>query len=87
MIIPDVRHRALLHSSFGCFLVEKIFGTVRKNSQGKDYSPRDIAEDHCIEDLGFIPTVDKYFESFEIAPWMGGPFKKSKHPKTYKWND
>lgn len=77
-VIPDVRHRALFHSSFGCFVVEKVFGTTRVNSHGKEYSTRDIAEQHIIEDLGFIPTVEKYFENMPIATWMGGPSKRIK---------
>lgn len=76
--IPDVRHRAILHSSFGCFIVEQMFGVERTNSEGKQYCPRDIAEDHCIEDLGFIPTVDRWFQNFKAEQWMGGPGKKSR---------
>lgn len=26
--LPDVRHRAILHSSFGCFLAEQVFGHI-----------------------------------------------------------
>ena len=74
--VPDVRHRAILHSSFGCFLVEQIFGVIRVNSIGKEYSPRDIAEDHCIEDLGFIPSLDKWLGNMTIQSWMGGPCNK-----------
>lgn len=33
--MPDVRHRALLHSSFGIFLLERVFGPTMKNSDGK----------------------------------------------------
>lgn len=44
-VIPDVRHRAIFHSAFGCFIVEQMFGKVRTNSQGKEYSPRDVAEE------------------------------------------
>lgn len=75
--IADVRHRALLHSSFGCFIVEQLFGIVRKNSIGKEYSPRDIAEDHCMEDLGMIPSVEKWLGNMAIQQWMGGPVKKN----------
>lgn len=71
--LADHRHRAIFHSSLGCFIVEKVFGTIRKNSDGKDYSPRDVAEDHCIQDLGFIPSVDKWLRNMRIEPWMGGP--------------
>lgn len=71
--MADVRHRAILHSSFGCFIVEKVFGVTRKNSQGKVYSPRDVAEDHCMEDLGFIPSMEKWLSGLDIESWMGGP--------------
>ena len=39
--VPDVRHRAILHSAFGCFVVEQMFGRTRVNSAGKEYSPRE----------------------------------------------
>jgi len=35
---PDMKHRAILHSSFGCFLVEQMFGTTIINSDGKEIS-------------------------------------------------
>lgn len=76
-IVPDMRHRALLHSAFGCFMVEKIFGHVRLNSDGKEYSPRDIAEEHIIQDLGFIPTVQDYLQHLELKDWMTGTQKKN----------
>jgi hypothetical protein len=82
--IPDVRHRAIFHSSFGCYIVEKVFGVVRINSAGKEYSVRDVAEDHIIEDLGYIPTVQDYFQNMAIQPWMGG---KSKKTKKIEWED
>lgn len=77
--LPDVRHRVVLHSAFGCFIIEKAFGTTRTNSAGKTYSPRDVAEDHIIEDLGTIPTLEKWLEGMPIADWMGGPKRKHKH--------
>ena len=58
--IPDARHRALFHNSFGCFIVEQVFGITRINSDGNTYSTRDVAEQHIIEDLGTIPTVQAY---------------------------
>lgn len=75
---PDIRHRALLHSCFGCHLVEQMFGRTRFNSDGIEYSPRDVAEDHIIQDLGFIPTVEKYLNNMEIQPWMSGTVKQHK---------
>ena len=79
--VPDIRHRALLHNSFGCFLVEQLFGRTRVNSDGREYSPRDVAEDHIIQDLGFIPTVEKYLNCMSMEPWMSGT-KRGKETKT-----
>lgn len=75
--VPDVRHRAILHSAFGCFMVEKVFGRTRCNSDGKEYSPRDVAEDHIQQDLGFIPTMEMYLNNMAIQPWMSGTEKKN----------
>lgn len=80
--LPDVRHRMLLHNSWGCFLVEKIFGVTRKNSQGFEYSPRDVAEQHVIDDLGFIPTLEKCFQNVPLDKWLGGPTIKGQSAKT-----
>lgn len=74
--LPDIRHRAILHSSFGCFIVEKVFGTVLTNSDGKEISVRDIAEDHVKEDLGTIPTIEKWLSKLPIEPWMAGGVKR-----------
>lgn len=74
--LPDVRHRAILHSSFGIFIVEKVFGTWMFNSDGKQISVRDIAEDHVREDLGTIPTLERWLSGLQIQPWMNGQHKK-----------
>jgi len=79
--VPDHRHRAILHTSFGCYVAEEVFGTVKVNSEGKEYSPRDIAEQHIIEDLGFIPTVQDYLNHMTLEPWFGGG-KAAKERKT-----
>lgn len=72
----DVRHRAILHSSFGIFLCEQVFGTNIINSSGKEVSVRDIGEQHVLEDLGTIPSVGDYLKNMQLQPWMGGPSKK-----------
>ena len=71
--IADVRHRALFHNTYGCFIVEQIFGVVRTNSDNKEYSTRDIAEQHILEDLGTIPTVKDWLHKIPIESWMGQP--------------
>lgn len=81
--MADVRHRAVLHSAFGIFIVEKVFGTHFKNSQGKDVSVRDVAEDHIIEDLGFIPSLENYMQNMQLQPWMSGTMRNQRN-KSYK---
>jgi hypothetical protein len=70
--MADVRHRAVFHSAFGIFIVERVFGTTRTNSIGKVYSVRDIAEQHVQEDLGFIPSLEHWFKNTPIEDWMMG---------------
>lgn len=64
----DTRHRAVLHSTFGIFLVERIFGTYITNSDGRQVSVRDVGEDHVVEDCGFIPTIERWFRDLPVEP-------------------
>jgi len=86
--VADMRHRALLHSSFGIYLAERVFGhrimigqPLLKDEMAFKHpvfvSVRDIAEQHVIQDLGFIPSVQQYLDHMELAEWMGGKKKKS----------
>lgn len=76
--VPDVRHRAMLHSSWGIYMTEKVFGTYITNSENKQVSVRDLAEDHVIQDLGFIPTMEDWLKTMPIETWMSGTMKKTK---------
>lgn len=76
--LGDVRHRALLHSTFGCFICEKVFGVTITNSEGKEVPVRLLAEEHIIDDLGFIPTVEHWLGEMPIYKWMSGTVKKTK---------
>ena len=69
---PDVRHGAILHTSFGIFLAEQVFGVHIVNSDGKTVSVRDIGEQHVIEDFRgkFIPTIQDFLENMEFQDWM-----------------
>ncbi len=71
--LPDVRHRVIYHTSFGIYIIEKIFGEVITNSDGKEVSVRDIAEQHVMEDLGFIPTLENYLQNMRVQEWMIRP--------------
>lgn len=77
----DMRHRAILHSSFGIYITEQVFGINIENSDGKLVSVRDIAEWHVLEDLGRIPPVSAYLENMPFYHWLGGD-KRSKHEQT-----
>lgn len=76
--IADVRHRAILHSAFGIFLAEQVFGAAITNSEGKSVPVRLIAEEHVQDDLGFIPTVEHWLGEMPVRPWMSGTVKKTK---------
>ena len=67
------QHRVVWHSSYGaCVLVPMVFGPFITNSDGKDVSTKDIAEQHILEDyrMKFIPTLQDYIDHMENAPWM-----------------
>lgn len=83
-VVPDMRHRSILHSAFGIYIVEKVFGITITNSDGKVVSVRDIAEDHVIEDMGFIPTLDKWLNNMTMQDWMFGSDRKRVKKKFIK---
>lgn len=83
--LPDVRHRAILHSAFGIFMLERVFGTYITNSAGRQVSVRDIGEDHVIEDLGFIPTVERWLKNLPMEDWMTGSRRRNP-TKTISYN-
>ena len=74
--VADVRHRTMLHSSWGIYLTSKLFGELITNSDGKTVSVRDIAEEHIIQDLGFIPTMEDWLKTMPIEGWMSGTKKR-----------
>lgn len=70
---PDMRHRALRHHSEGIFQCEQKFGVYIVNSDGKQVPVRAIAEQHVLEDIGFIPTIADYLKEMNQAGWMYKP--------------
>lgn len=73
--IPDNRHRALTHTSwFLSTILERIFGVVIVNSDGREVSTRDVGEQHILEDFGgrFIPTAQDYLQDIPYRDWMNG---------------
>jgi len=66
----DARHRAILHNSFGIYLTEQVFGETITNSDGKVIPVREIAEQHVLEDLGFVPSVKDYLDGMPFYDWI-----------------
>lgn len=73
MHYPDMRHRALRHHSEGIFWCEEKFGTYITNSEGRMVPVRVLGEQHCMEDLGWIPTIKDYLDNMEVKGWMFKP--------------
>jgi len=67
----DFRHRALLHHSFGIFMLEHHFGPAIQISTGRTVPVRFIGEQHVREDLGHIPTFSDWIRCIRPEPWMG----------------
>jgi hypothetical protein len=75
MAHAEVTHRAVFHSAFGIFMIEELFGRAITNSEGKEVFVRDIAEQHVLEDLGFIPSLSDWLKEMPCKPWMAGQRK------------
>jgi len=72
MAHAEMTHRAVFHSAFGIYLIEELFGRIVTNSDGREVFVRDIAEQHVIEDLGFIPSLSDWLKEMPSKPWMAG---------------
>jgi hypothetical protein len=71
----EVTHRCVFHSAFGIYIIEEIFGRFVTNSDGKQVFVRDVAEQHVLEDLGFIPSLSDWLKEMPAQPWMAGQRK------------
>ena len=76
--IADVRHRALRHHAQGIFECEREFGITIENSDGKKIPVRIIAEQHIVEDLGRVPSLNEWLECLPCKAWMNRTQKLSK---------
>lgn len=70
--LSDVRHRLILHNSFGILLAEQVFGAAITNADGRRVFVRDIGTHHVLEDLGFVPTLSECLAETPCQPWMAG---------------
>lgn len=73
--LPDKRHRLILHNSFGIHLVESQWRGVQIGPD-RFIPSRLVAEQHIIEDLGCIPTLETCFKDLPFYSWLGGNINK-----------
>ena len=63
-----VKHRLLLHNLYGIELCCELLGDVLLNSDGKNVVVRDIAAEHCKEDLsGVVPSLNDWLKDFKSS--------------------
>jgi hypothetical protein len=64
----DIRHRILLHHTYGIDLCIRQFGEMIVNADNQKVLVRDIAAEHCKEDLmGIVPTLNNWFKYADDA--------------------
>ena len=86
--IADMRHRALLHNAWGIWMSESIFGTLIVKPDGTPYRTsyiltsdgnkvqvRDVGEQHVLEDMGRIPSIEECMREMPMLNWFGGQRK------------
>ena len=66
----NFRHRALRHHAQGIFECERVFGKTITNSDGRILPTRYIGEQHVLEDVGHIPSLQDWLEPIQAQPWM-----------------
>jgi hypothetical protein len=59
---PQMSHRIVLHSTFGRDFCVKLFGESLLNSDGQWISVAEVVNQHVLEDLGFLPSMEEWFK-------------------------
>ena len=85
--VGDMKHRMMLHHTTGIWLMESIFGEYITNSDNVKVSVRDIAEQHVIDDLGYIPDLKDWTNCLESQPWMYGSKRDPSTPSSKDFKD
>jgi len=66
-LMGDARHRALRHHTAGIFWCEDKFGVLVTRADGKDVPVRLVAEQHVMEDMGFLPTPEWWLSKMTLT--------------------
>jgi len=75
---PDFRHRALRHHSHGIKECIEKFGDYIINSDGKRVPTKLIAEQHVVEDCGYVPSLSDWLRHITPQTFMYQAKKLSK---------
>lgn len=63
--------RAVRHHTMGIgWAIERFGPWITRASDGKRVSTRQLGEQHLMEDLGWLPTLDHWLRHLEVQPWM-----------------
>jgi hypothetical protein len=82
LFVFHVKHRLLLHNTYGIELCVELFGDFLINSEGKTILVRDIAAEHCKEDLGgAVPTLNDWFKTYNPQVLEGIVTRNIEDPK------
>lgn len=69
--------RALRHHTYGIQQAVEHFGPwITRASDGKRVSTRLLSEQHLMEDLGVLPTVQDWLQHLDVQPWMASAARK-----------
>lgn len=77
---PEFGSLAILHSSYGVTIVEKVFGrylTLDRDKLPRLISVKEVALKHIRDELGCVPSVQDWVSSIQSEPWS-----KKVEPKT-----
>lgn len=66
-------HRMLAHHTQGIADAVALFGDTITISTGRKVPTSLLAEQHIVEDLGFVPTLDDYLELLHCPRWASRP--------------
>lgn len=82
------RHRLLLHNLYGIEMAILKFGDYLKNADGKIVLVRDIAAEHCKEDLsGKVPSLNEWLckNDVEISSKIEIPLIEDPELRSFVW--
>ena len=72
---PQMSHRIVLHSLFGREFCQKLFGKTIQNADGRTISVAEVVDQHILEDLGFLPSLEDWFrELSDDNPLVKSPY-------------